>query len=168
MLRPTRGWLPGRTSAGRVFGQISRYGRNGGYGPDVLRSMVSRRTADPPLDVDPIPTNYEDLVIAGCEVRTRHDKDVWLLGDYACSVAKSYGDHKLQDYADAIGIAYETLRRYRTVAKAIESGRRRPDLSFSHHAEVAVLEPDGAGAPASERRADGGWRAAGLVAQQRG
>lgn len=46
------------------------------------------------------------------------------------------------DVAEETGYADRTLRLARETSERIESGRRLPDLSFSHHAEVAALPPD--------------------------
>lgn len=46
------------------------------------------------------------------------------------------------DIAEDTGYEIETLRKYKKISEGIESGLRRPDLSFSHHEQVAFLEPD--------------------------
>lgn len=45
-------------------------------------------------------------------------------------------------YEQAIALfnrSYDTLRKYKAVGRQIELGRRRPNLSFKHHQEVAYL-----------------------------
>ena len=46
------------------------------------------------------------------------------------------------DIADETGYADRTLRLVKETAEKIESGRRLPELSFSHHVEVASLPPE--------------------------
>jgi N6-adenosine-specific RNA methylase IME4 len=46
------------------------------------------------------------------------------------------------DIAEETVYDKESLRHYKRVSENIESGRRRPDLSFSHHVEVASLTPE--------------------------
>jgi N6-adenosine-specific RNA methylase IME4 len=46
------------------------------------------------------------------------------------------------DVAEETGTEIETLRRYKQVSERIESGTRVPDLSWTHHREVASLPPD--------------------------
>jgi len=46
------------------------------------------------------------------------------------------------DIAEETGYADRTLRLVKGVSEKIESGRRLPDLSFTHHAEVASLSPE--------------------------
>ena len=62
----------------------------------------------------------------------------WWIGDWLL-----YGEHKWGDkYTQAIqvtGRAEQTLINYQNVARSIESNRRRLELGFSIHAEVASL-----------------------------
>jgi hypothetical protein len=46
------------------------------------------------------------------------------------------------DIAEETGYADRTLRLVKETAEKIESGRRLPELSFSHHVEVASLPPE--------------------------
>ena len=46
------------------------------------------------------------------------------------------------DVAENTGIDKTTLRKYKEVSEQLESGRRQPDLTFSHHQSVAYLEPE--------------------------
>ena len=62
----------------------------------------------------------------------------WALADWA----RDGGDQGLGvlvDAAEEIGVAPRTLWNWASVARRIPAARRRPGLSFSHHAEVAAL-----------------------------
>lgn len=85
--------------------------------------------------------DYETLVIEGLEARKGLESYQWKIGDLALLVATVYGECTLQKYAEDIGVEYSTLRHYRAVCQAYEFGRRRPNLSFSHHQAVAA-RPD--------------------------
>lgn len=65
----------------------------------------------------------------------------WWIGDWLL-----YGEHKWREkYAQAIqvtGRSEQTLMNYAFVAKAISPSRRREQVDFSTHAEVASLEED--------------------------
>lgn len=65
----------------------------------------------------------------------------WWIGDWLV-----YGEHKWGDkYTQAIevtGRREQTLKNYHFVAAAIEKSRRRYELNYSIHAEVAPLEPE--------------------------
>ena len=65
----------------------------------------------------------------------------WWVGDWIL-----YGEQHHQDrYADALeqtGYEYSTISHVISVARRVDSTRRREELSWSHHAEVAPLPPD--------------------------
>lgn len=76
--------------------------------------------------------SYESLVKQGRQAA----KSQWTLGDLASKVETSYGEGKLQEYADDIGVEYRTLLDYRRVALAYEKSERS-DLPWSVHAILA-------------------------------
>jgi hypothetical protein len=62
----------------------------------------------------------------------------WWLGDWLLFGRMKYG----RRYKEAIaitGLDYQTLRNYAAVARRYQPARRRADVSFQHHAEVAAL-----------------------------
>jgi hypothetical protein len=64
----------------------------------------------------------------------------WWIGDTITQGEKAYGDRFTQAMDD-FGLAYQTLANYASVCRNIEQDRRRHELSFGHHAAVAMLEP---------------------------
>jgi 16S rRNA G966 N2-methylase RsmD len=84
--------------------------------------------------------DWETLVNEGIEARKQADSAAWELGDLAAKVETTRGRHGkgLQDYADAIGVSYQTLRQYERVSEKFD--RRLPHLSWSHHQTVAALD----------------------------
>jgi hypothetical protein len=69
------------------------------------------------------------------------DASTWWLPDWVVFGEQRYGDR----YRDAVaitGVGYQTLRNYAWVARRVDVSRRRDDLSFAHHAEVAALSPE--------------------------
>jgi hypothetical protein len=46
------------------------------------------------------------------------------------------------DIAEETGYETKALRNIKYVADSVESSRRKDNLSFSHHTEVAALAPD--------------------------
>jgi hypothetical protein len=81
------------------------------------------------------PPSYESLVKQGRQAA----KSQWTLGDLASRVEIAYGDGKLQEYAEDIGVDYRTLLDYRTVARAYEKSERS-DLPWSVHRVLAAQE----------------------------
>ena len=64
----------------------------------------------------------------------------WALGDWWCSDSHSYGERK-SAARSIVGREFKTLVHYGSTARKVESARRRECLSFSHHIEVAKLQP---------------------------
>jgi hypothetical protein len=65
--------------------------------------------------------------------------NLWWIADWA-----AYGDRCYRkEYPALLMKLYdrESLQNLARVASAVESTRRRDDLSFTHHAEVAALDP---------------------------
>jgi hypothetical protein len=81
--------------------------------------------------------DWETLIFEGMEARQTKDKAQWKLGDLALQVDTAYGGHTLETYAEQIGIEYNTLRQYRTVAAAYQNDERSSFLSWSHHLKIA-------------------------------
>jgi hypothetical protein len=65
----------------------------------------------------------------------------WRIGDLVFYGAGEYGA-KYDDMAELTGLEYSTLTNYASVAGRFEIYRRRENLSFGHHAEVAYLGSD--------------------------
>lgn len=66
----------------------------------------------------------------------------WWIGDWTKFGERKgfYIDSKVYDQLEEItGLDRKTLQNYKHVAEKVPSSRRREDLSFSHHAEVAQL-----------------------------
>ena len=67
---------------------------------------------------------------------------LWLIGDWWRFGNKTYGSRKaLVDRRDWEGPSYQTCRNAASVAEKFQLSRRRYNLSFAHHAEVAALHP---------------------------
>jgi hypothetical protein len=67
----------------------------------------------------------------------------WWLGDLWVTLELRYGDHKaITENPNWTGPAYQTLANAAWVCKAFEFSRRRENLSFALHAEVAALPQD--------------------------
>ncbi|MFE1819414.1 LmbU family transcriptional regulator [Streptomyces griseus] len=66
------------------------------------------------------------------------DSSAWWLGDWLVYGKENYADRYERGIRTA-GLKYQTLRNYAWVSRRFAMGRRRPRLSFQHHAEVASL-----------------------------
>lgn len=76
---------------------------------------------------------------AGNQLISFTESTAWWIADWLV-----YGENNFHDrYREAIehtSLSYQTLRNYVWVARRFDLPRRRDDLSFGHHAEVAALD----------------------------
>ena len=83
---------------------------------------------------------FDEWQAVGVQLRQIESGVSWWIGDWL-----RYGEHNYgETYAQAIeqtDLAYSTLANTVWVTGKIEPSRRRENLSFKHHAEVASLEP---------------------------
>lgn len=85
--------------------------------------------------------SYADWERAGRRLATISNSFMWCLGDWVAYGLEKYTDRYYQAI-QAVGLDYKTLRNYTWVARRFKWSRRRADLSFQHHAEVAALPPE--------------------------
>lgn len=85
--------------------------------------------------------NFETWENVGLELKYIEAAVHWWIGDWL-----NYGETRWgEDFAqvlDELDYSDRTLATDKYVAKAIPPSRRRDNLSFSHHREVAPLPPD--------------------------
>jgi len=62
------------------------------------------------------------------------------IGDFLAYRNQKWGMY--DDIAEETGMEVRTLREYKMVAENIKSGARAPELSYTHHREVASLTPE--------------------------
>lgn len=83
--------------------------------------------------------SYEDWVECGEFIQQAQGAIQWWRGDWSNYGAQAYGEAYSQEI-DKFGVDYSTVANERWVAKQFEFSRRRENLSWSHHAEVASLD----------------------------
>ena len=79
---------------------------------------------------------------AGTSIARAHRAVHWWIGDWLLFAQRHDGDPRYEQALNDFGFEFSTLQNDRWVAERIEQDRRRPELSWGHHAEVAALEPD--------------------------
>ncbi|OWA13175.1 regulator [Streptomyces sp. CS113] len=77
----------------------------------------------------------------GSGLRELTNSSAWWLADWLIFGEAAYSCRRYREAIDRTGLDYQTLRNYAWVARRFEYHRRRADLSFAHHAEVARLSP---------------------------
>ncbi|MFE2754358.1 LmbU family transcriptional regulator [Actinosynnema sp. NPDC059335] len=126
---------------------------HGGHGPAAapLTGLGSLREGGTPETYDQVLTTriglripgklpYESWERAGRQIFRMTDSFAWCMGDWLVYGQAHYSD-RYRRAVDVVGLDYQTLRNYASVARRVVMSRRRPGLSFHHHAEVASLPP---------------------------
>jgi hypothetical protein len=151
----------------------------------LLEPWLKRRTAVPAtsdaVDDDPIAEtssiydrrglhlpgelSFDRWQAVGRKIGVVADGSLWWLADWAAYGEDAYGD----DYRAAVavtGFEPRTLHHYAWIARRFPADRRREQLSFAHHAEVASLAEaeQGEWLDRAERR---GWSRTELRAELR-
>lgn len=88
----------------------------------------------------PAELSFEDWEQAGRRLSGIVDSSTWCLGDWLVHGKLHYSD-RYKKAVTAAGLQYQTLRNYAWVSHRFDLSRRRPNLTFQHHAEVASLQP---------------------------
>jgi N6-adenosine-specific RNA methylase IME4 len=83
---------------------------------------------------------YEQWLEAGKLLRLMEGSVHWAIGDWLSGGERRYGE-KYAEAVEATGFSPQTLMNDKWVAERVEFSRRRENLTFSHHAEVAPLPP---------------------------
>lgn len=84
--------------------------------------------------------SFEDWQATGQWLRSAERSLMWWIGDWLRFGESRWGERYAQAI-EATGQSYQALADAKWVASRFEFSRRRENLSFSHHREVAALEP---------------------------
>lgn len=109
--------------------------------PAETRSVVSRRS-DTGVAIawtPPDSMEYRDWVVAGRRLGEMGRISNWWVGDWLRYGSTRWGE-KYVKAAKITGFDGKTLRNIAYVASRFDLSRRRDDLTWSHHAEVAALD----------------------------
>lgn len=87
----------------------------------------------------PADATYIQWIDIGRQLKSAEQQIQWLIGDWINYGQAKYGE-KYAEAVELLGISRGTARNYASVAARVQLSRRRDKLSFSHHAEVAVID----------------------------
>jgi hypothetical protein len=128
-----------KTKSAATKGAAGSAAMNGGG--HVTPEMKGVTYSPTGLEIDP-GTDFERWAEIGYFVGSLHRSSAWFIGDWIL-----YGEHKFgQMYAQAVndlGLDYKTCVNTVYVCRHVPKERRRADLPFSHHAEVAGIKTAG-------------------------
>jgi hypothetical protein len=101
-----------------------------------LPGIVTETSLDLPQDM-----TYDEWEQVGKTLGRQRAAWKWWVGDWLNFGERTYGEMYAQGM-EATGLDYGQLNNIAWVARSVSSSRRREQLSWSHHYEVAKLEPD--------------------------
>jgi hypothetical protein len=84
--------------------------------------------------------SFGDWAAVGRRLSHVTSRATWALGDWLLFGERAFGG-RYRTAVEATDLDYQTLRNYAWVAGSFAPHRRRGELSFQHHAELAAL-PD--------------------------
>jgi hypothetical protein len=128
-----------------VGGTHGRPARGRGHG---VRSTTTGVRFDPLMPFE----TWREL---GARLGAYANATSWWLGDWLTFGRSKYG-RRYKEAIAATGLDYQTLRNYAVVARRFEPSRRRPELTFQHHADLCALD-DAQQDRWLDRAAAGGW-----------
>lgn len=100
---------------------------------------VNERVAQPTALLLPNDLAYEEWQEIGRRLNLVTSASLWWWGDWVNYGEKRYEHGRYEEALTSSEYEYETLANASQVAREFEFGRRRPNLSWSHHQEVAPL-----------------------------
>ena len=84
--------------------------------------------------------SFDNWQRTGSQISKLADLSSWCLGDWLAYGECQYTS-RYRRAVEIVGLNYQTLRNYAWVARRFDLSRRRDNLSFQHHMEVAKLPP---------------------------
>ena len=84
--------------------------------------------------------SFDNWQRTGSQISKLADLSSWCLGDWLAYGECQYTS-RYRHAVEIVGLNYQTLRNYAWVARRFDLSRRRDNLSFQHHMEVAKLPP---------------------------
>lgn len=109
-------------------------------GLEILGNL-ERLGAATPTSLDlPLHTTYDQYEAIGFALGRAHRNISWKIADWLNFGEHQYG-HKYEQAAEVLNMNPDTLRNYASIGRRVPVERRRAELPFGSHAEVAKLEP---------------------------
>jgi hypothetical protein len=110
-------------------------------GEGVTKKLIVSPDTALALDL-PSSQTFEEWVEVGRSLASANKVLQWWIGDWWGSGSHRYGERAKVAAEGIFGRDFGSLRNLASVARAFETSRRRDTLSFTHHAEVASLDPN--------------------------
>lgn len=109
-------------------------------GIQLLAELEAAGAITPTALILPPDTSYAKCEALASMLGQLHRTSQWLIGDLLNHIERVYGETYAQA-AEITGLSKGALMNYTWVCSKIPRSRRRPQVHFSTHMEVASLEP---------------------------
>lgn len=110
-------------------------------GIQLLAELEAAGAITPTALILPPDTSYDQCESLAGMLGQLHRTSQWLIGDLLNHIERVYGETYAQA-AEITGLSKGALMNYTSVCSRIPRSRRRANVAFSTHMEVAYLEPD--------------------------
>jgi propanediol dehydratase small subunit len=117
-------------------GGLQRHLPGAGWRPLPGTAVTKRTSFSLPPD-----TPLQEWSRIGRQLNALSASSAWWLGDWLIYGQVQYPD-RYKQAVEETSLDYQTLRNYAWVARRYPVGRRRAELSFQHHAELASMPAD--------------------------
>lgn len=107
---------------------------------ELVRSLEEAGALTPTRLKLPAEIDYEQYEALGNWIGVVGNAAKWWLSDWLVFGVGAFGD-RMEQAAKQTGRSPGTLENYARVGAAVPPSRRRPKLTYTHHAEVASLPP---------------------------
>ncbi len=94
-----------------------------------------------PVSYQPGNLTFDEAATVWETLKTLHGGTMWWMGDFLNWAEGRFGELAAQ-LEDATGFAYQTQANAKSVASRVPARVRVESLSWTHHREVAALDPD--------------------------
>lgn len=121
----------------------------------IALSIASQGEASLALDL-PKDQTFDEWVETGRNLASANKVLQWWIGDWWAAGSHRYGERARVAASGIFGVEFQSLMDLASVCRAFPTSRRRETLSFTHHREVAGLEPTKAD-ELLERAESDGW-----------
>lgn len=111
------------------------------FGHDSILEKAGAKVTLTSLQITDPDVSYETLAELLGFAGTLHKASSWWIGDILNQIEARYGD-KVYQAATVLDLRPQTIMNIMYVCSHIPRSRRRPQVNFSIHAEVAALEPE--------------------------
>jgi N6-adenosine-specific RNA methylase IME4 len=116
-----------------------------------MTKVVAKRTNEPAISLPgkisrtgwqpPAALSQDDWLKCGRALALAEAAAQWWLGDWwVFGAQRKYGDG--EEVAERVGVEYQTIRDYGSVARAYQLSWRHDNLTFNHHREAMRVEED--------------------------